>query len=288
MNKDRNSNTDIIRGNDDIRTEGKIVMAGKITWDAPSSEKAAAVICGLLIILAALITATQALCFWLPGWWVNEYSKYDTPSAVNGEMSLEDAVYVTEQMLDYCIGRLDTLDDTMAAIDGIKVPFFTDREKSHLYDCRVLFQRAMQLRIAAILLLTSLLFRIWFSVRRRKEVEYGEDISLRDAAAAAPAVRADFIRSICTGYLCSLAASLVAAALIAAAGARNFTKLFTEFHHLFFSNELWLLDPHRDNLINIMQEQVFRDAAVCIAEIWTASLLAAAGLCILILRKKSR
>jgi hypothetical protein len=54
-------------------------------------------------------------------------------------MSLDDAVHVTEDMLDYCIGKIDTLDDTEATIDGVTAPFFTEREKSHLADCRELF-----------------------------------------------------------------------------------------------------------------------------------------------------
>ena len=81
------------------------------------NERIASVICGLLLLVILLITATQTLCYWIPGWWRKEYSKYNTPQYVTGEMSLDDAVYITEQMLEYCIGRIDTLDDTEATID---------------------------------------------------------------------------------------------------------------------------------------------------------------------------
>ena len=77
------------------------------------NEQAASFVAGILILIVILITATQALCYWIPGWWRKEYAKYDTPQYVTGEMSLDDAVYITEQMLDYCIGRIDTLDDTL-------------------------------------------------------------------------------------------------------------------------------------------------------------------------------
>jgi len=93
------------------------------------SSRVAAFAASLLILFILLLTATEALCFWVPNWWRNEYAKYDTPSNVRGEMSLDDAVHVTEDMLDYCVGRLDTLDDTEAVIDGVSAPFFTDREK---------------------------------------------------------------------------------------------------------------------------------------------------------------
>ena len=82
------------------------------------THRIAAFICGLCLLLILLITSFQAVCYWIPDWWRNEYAKYDTPSNVRGEMSLDDAVHVTEDMLEYCIGRLDTLDDTEATIDG--------------------------------------------------------------------------------------------------------------------------------------------------------------------------
>ena len=102
----------------------------KNIYESTITHRIAAFICGLCLLLVLLITATQAVCYWIPDWWRNEYAKYDTPSNVRGEMSLDDAVHVTEDMLEYCIGRRDTLDDTEAAIDGVTAPFFTDSEKA--------------------------------------------------------------------------------------------------------------------------------------------------------------
>ena len=127
----------------------------------PLTHKIAAFICGLCLILILLITSLQAVCYWIPDWWRNEYAKYNTPQYVRGEMSLDDAVHVTEDMLEYCIGRLDTLDNTEATIDGVTQPFFTDREKSHLYDCRVLFQKGIRVRVIAALLLVGLVIYIF-------------------------------------------------------------------------------------------------------------------------------
>ena len=128
----------------------------------------AAFVCGLCLLLILLITATQALCFWVPNWWRNEYAKYDTPSNVRGEMSLDDAVHVTEDMLDYCIGRIDTLDDTEATIDGVTAPFFTDREKAHLADCRELFLKGIKARVIACLLLAAFVIYIYVHNGKQK------------------------------------------------------------------------------------------------------------------------
>ena len=228
------------------------------------THRIAAFICGLCLLLILLITAFQAVCYWIPDWWRNEYAKYDTPSNVRGEMSLDDAVHVTEDMLEYCIGRLDTLDDTEATIDGVTRPFFTDREKSHLYDCRVLFQKGLRARVIACLLLAAFVIYIY--------IHNGKDT---------PSLLAK-------GYLKSLVFLVVLAAVVAVLCVIDFTMVFTEFHHIFFDNDLWILYPDKDQLINIMQEDVFADAAMWIAGIWLAASLVLAGISAHVIRKNSK
>ncbi len=223
--------------------------------DGRWNERIASVISGLLLLVVILITATQALCYWIPNWWRNEYAKYNTPQYVTGEMSLDDAVYITEQMLEYCIGRIDTLDDTEATIDGVKAPFFTEREKLHLADCRNIFLGAVQFRVISVLFIAGMLFAIWFSVKRRSDAS---EAKLR------------FVRVLAGGYLSALVILVVFAIFLIIVGMNNFTFLFTKFHHVFFDNDLWILDPKHDNLVNVMQESVFSDAAVTIGCIWAS------------------
>ena len=45
----------------------------------------------------------------------------------------------------------------------------------------------------------------------------------------------------------------------------GFEKVFTQFHHVSFANDLWLLNPHTDYLIMIFPEGFFRDATLIIA-----------------------
>jgi len=228
------------------------------------SEHAAAIAIGLLLLFVLLTTATQAVCFWIPNWWRNEYAKYDTPSNVRGEMPLDDAVHVTEDMLDYCVGRIDTLDDTEATIDGVTSPFFTDREKQHLADCRELFMKGLRARAISILLILGLLVFLYVHLGWPK-----------------------MLRVLASGYLIALAAVLVFALIVLIASLIDFTKVFTIFHKIFFNNDLWILYPDKDNLINIMQEEVFSDAAIWIGGIWAVCSLFLAGLSYEILRKAS-
>lgn len=234
----------------------------KKVHESALTHQIAAFICGLCLLLILLTTSVQALCFWVPNWWRNEYAKYDTPSNVRGEMSLDDAVHVTEDMLDYCIGRIDTLDDTEATIDGVTAPFFTEREKSHLADCRELFTAGLRWRMIAALMLIALTIYIY--------MHNGKTGTLRLLSA---------------GYLRSIAAVFAAALIVTALAIWNFTFVFTKFHHIFFDNDLWILYPDKDNLINIMQEQVFADAAMWIGGIFAASALLFALAAVLVLKR---
>ena len=225
----------------------------------------AAFIGGLCLLLILLITSLQAVCYWLPDWWRNEYAKYDTPSNVRGEMSLDDAVHVTEDMLEYCIGRLDTLDDTEATIDGVTAPFFTDREKAHLADCRELFQKGIKARVIACLLLVAFVIYIYVHNGKQKTSVL-----------------------LAKGYLRSLGFVVVLAAIIAVLCVIDFTHVFTVFHHIFFDNDLWILYPDKDNLINIMQEDVFSDAAMWIAGIWLAADAVFAAISVFVLKNSRK
>ncbi|MBR3331455.1 MAG: TIGR01906 family membrane protein [Mogibacterium sp.] len=222
-----------------------------------------AFVCGLCLLLILLITSLQAVCYWLPDWWRNEYAKYDTTSNVRGEMSLDDAVHVTEDMLEYCIGRLDTLDDTEATIDGVTAPFFTDREKAHLADCRELFLKGVSVRVIACLLLAAFVIYIYVHNGKQKTSVL-----------------------LAKGYLRSLGFIAVMTAIIAVLSVIDFTHVFTVFHHIFFDNDLWILNPNEDNLINIMQEDVFSDAAMWIAGIWLAAAALIAAVSAIILKRE--
>ena len=234
----------------------------KSIYGSETTHKIAAFICGLCLLFIMLTTALQAVCYWIPDWWRNEYAKYDTPSNVRGEMSLDNAVHVTEDMLEYCIGRLDTLDSTEATIDGVTAPFFTDREKAHLSDCRELFLKGIRARVISCLLFAAFVIFIYVHNGKQKTSVL-----------------------LAKGYLRSLGFIAVLAAVVAVLCVIDFTQVFTVFHHIFFDNDLWILYPDKDNLINIMQEDVFSDAAMWIAVIWLAAAALLAAVSLIVIRK---
>ena len=68
----------------------------------------------------------------------------------------------------------------------------------------------------------------------------------------------------------------------------DFTKWFTVFHHIFFDNDLWILNPATDRLINIVPEPFFIDTALNIAVIFALSLGVLLAGCLLSWRRIHR
>lgn len=71
-----------------------------------------------------------------------------------------------------------------------------------------------------------------------------------------------------TGVFAALVAAGAIWALI------DFDGLFTTFHHLAFTNDLWLLDPRTDLLIRLMPEEFFIAYGVLGAAVWLVILTA--------------
>ena len=62
---------------------------------------------------------------------------------------------------------------------------------------------------------------------------------------------------LCAGTVLFLGVTALLAGIIST----DFTKYFIIFHKIFFTNDLWQLDPRTDLLINIVPEPFFMDTA---------------------------
>ena len=78
------------------------------------------------------------------------------------------------------------------------------------------------------------------------------------------------------------------AAVLAAIISTDFTRYFVIFHHIFFDNNLWILDPRTDLLINIVPEGFFMDTAARIAGVFCGSVLAVFALSLFLLIRSRR
>lgn len=222
----------------------------------------------LCLFLILLLTAVETVCFRMPFWFSHEYEKYDVLERLNRTMTMEDALYVTREMTDYLRGERDDLVVTVRA-DGTRQEFFTAREKAHLADVRRLFASGFALRRTAFTAAILLLLLRLFLARR------------------AGLSRSARLRRFAGEYLAASSCWLLAAVLFAFVVSLNFDRWFVLFHELFFDNDLWLLYPSRDDLINLLPEGFFLDTAVLILSLFLAAALLL-DLAVILLRRFTR
>ena len=214
----------------------------------------------LMIIL--LITSVEAVVYWTPGYFEREYTKYNVLDSLPS-MTMEDLLEVTDEMMDYLKGEREDL-HVVTVMDGQEREFFNEREIAHMEDVQVLFLRAMSLRRACIFICVLCLGFLFLT--------------------KAP-VRRVLPPSICAGTGLFFGITAILALIISG----DFTKYFVIFHHIFFDNDLWILDPATDMLINIVPEGFFMDTAARIALLFGASSAVLFGICLfLTLRGRSR
>lgn len=215
----------------------------------------AGILAAICVIFVLLVTSIEAVCYSDPGYFKKEYQKYDVLSNLP-KMNLEgpdSLMAVTEHMMKYLLGDKDApklqIEVTM---DGTRRGFFSEREILHMEDVRALFAGAQKLRVMAIA-----------------------------AAAALLCLMRAFLCHTNRAFFCAASKGMLRGALLflaaaAASGiifATNFTQAFITFHHIFFTNDLWLLDPSVDMLINIVPEGFFFDTAARILGLFAGLLL---------------
>lgn len=218
------------------------------------------ILCSFALVLVLLITSVEAVAYWTPGYYEKEYTKYHVTEAVN--MELPDLLSVTKEMMAYLRGNREDL-HVPTIVNGQPREFFNEREIAHMEDVRSLFIGAIALRRVCIFLTAASVLLLLLTRAKLRHL---------------------LPRAICagTGLFFSIAAILTGII------STDFTKYFTIFHEIFFRNDLWILDPRTDLLINIVPEPFFVDTAVRIALLFGASILLLFIVCSYIIRKEGR
>ena len=224
------------------------------------------IVFSLGIIFTLLISSVEFVCYHDPEYFAREYEKYDVLSTLpEMTMSYDDGLMkVTEHMMDYLRGDEDEL-QVYVMMDGEERGFFTDREIAHMEDVRALFLGAVFLRRIA----ACMAFVIVAVLAIIKKSAWG------------------VISCLSKGMLLGTAAAVIVCGALGAVIATDFSNAFITFHHIFFDNDLWILDPRVDMLVNIVPEGFFFDTAARILGLFLAGIII---LCILsaifLMRKK--
>lgn len=200
----------------------------------------------LFLITAILITSFQLAAYGDPEYkfYEKEYAKYNVTEDLGMEMP--EVMDVTEHMMAYLIGEEEEL-SVITDVDGKNQDFFNEQDRAHMADVKNLFLGGLDVRTACLVIFLILMALLAFR-------------------------KADLKRLIPKAYSAGLGLFLVIVVLLGLLFASDFTKYFTIFHEIFFTNDLWLFDPATDYMIRMLPEGFFYDMTMRIGAVFIGSL----------------
>ena len=202
------------------------------------------------LIISLLLTIIDINCF-DESFYQKEYIKNNTTAETG--MSEEDLWDTTEVLFDYLHDFRDDL-NVQHEVNGTVREIFDSREKAHMVDVKNLYLNTIKVRnILAIV--GIILFSISCLLSKKQ-----------------------YISNMYIGYKRSVALlfSIIFAILIYAA--IDFNSFWIQFHYLFFTNDLFFLDPNTEILINMVPEQFFFDLVMRIILMFISSVIVLFGL----------
>ncbi|MDD5591530.1 MAG: TIGR01906 family membrane protein [Dehalococcoidales bacterium] len=201
---------------------------------------------------ALLISATVNFEFnslWL---YRNGFEKYNVSEATGLDKA------ELEQVASGLIGYFNSADEYISLTvvkDGEPSELFNQREVVHLKDVKALVQmnRRLMLGTAVYVGVYAGISLFWRGKQHRRRLAWSVFIG----------------SSITLGIIVALGAGSMLL---------DFDELFTRFHFLAFTNNLWMLDPATDYLIMLFPEGFWYDSAIILGQITAAT---AGTLCVI-------
>ena len=163
-------------------------------------------------------------------------------------ISSEDLNKATNVLLDYIKDDVDSL-DVEVVINGQSKQMYNQREIDHMVDVKALYLNVRNISYIAFALVVVIVIAILFS---HSDVKW--TMLYRDSTI------------VLMGFLGAIAGLSILAVT-------DFTTFWHGFHKIFFTNDLWLLDPRTDNLINMVPAKFFFDLIFAMVGIFIAILV---------------
>lgn len=203
----------------------------------------AAIIFSVIILF---LTSIELVAFDL-SFYKTEYEKLNVAQSTG--MADGELMRVTEELLKYLRDERADL-NINATIDGESRPVFNEREIAHMVDVKVLFLGGVNLRIISIVGFVASLLLLYFLAKK----------SLWGYLARS--------------FLWIFGVILIFGIVLSILMYRDFTPVWDQFHYIFFTNDLWQLNPETDILIRMVPEQFFFDTVQRILFIFGAAMIA--------------
>lgn len=210
------------------------------------TQKISAVIMMFLLIGVLLLTSFQVAIYGDSQYrfYEREYKKYQVADSLN--MTMDNIMDVTDQMMAYLIGKKAEL-SVIIDVDGETQDFFNEQDRFHMGEVKNLFLGGLKIR--NIMLVAVLLILILLAARK-----------------------ADMIKLLPRAYFVTLGITGVITIVLGGLFASDFDKYFRIFHEIFFDNDQWMFDPATDYMIRMLPEGFFYDFVFRIGGFFVESL----------------
>ncbi len=194
------------------------------------------ILLGIFLSLALLLTVVDRVSFNVE-YYLDSFVKNDIPSITGMDMpNLEIAI---TDLLEYLTDDREIL-NTVAIVHGKEREVFGERAVLHMVDVKYLFIAGRHIRNFSIVAMLGLLLTAYrFDTNKRK---FWANIRK-------------------TTYLTTVL-NVLFVCVIVVMTYFDFNKYFTYFHHIFFANDLWLLDPSHEVLIQMLPLSFFISTTV--------------------------
>lgn len=211
-------------------------------------RKFIAALCGILLSLAAAVTGLTLILDGLGGSapLMLQLMEQHAPPESTG-LPQEHYPAMAEMITDYLSGREKAFQFSFTDAQGVSYQCFHAKEQQHMADVNALFdldRLVLLFASAAVAVLTGC--ACWLRAQRA---------------------------TIARGFGIGLVLVLLALTAVAVWAALDFESVFVLFHRLFFTNELWLLDPRTDLLIRLMPTAFFIHYAAILGGTWLGLLV---------------
>lgn len=205
-----------------------------------------AALCFLVIVLALAFSALSAALDNREDF-VAFYDDYQVEQRIG--ISSEDAADALLALVYYMEGERDSIQLTVTEY-GEEVEMYNQQEIDHMLDVKNLYQGFKKTQLIAVFAFAAVLFLAWRSARK------------------------GYFNLPSSAYFTSLVLFVVLVGGLALWAYFDFTAFWTEFHHLFFTNDLWLMDPATCRMIRICPESLFASLSGGVALNATLSIIA--------------
>ena len=193
----------------------------------------AGVIFSLLIIFVILISSFEIVLYSDMSVYRKEYEKYEVLDEL--DMTMDDAMYVTREMMDYLRGDKETL-SVITEVEGKRQDFFNEQDRFHMREVRDIFAGGLRLRTAALVAAAVSLLILYMC-------------------------RADVKKILPQTYQVAVGIVLIPTAGIGIAAAIDFNSVFVQF------------DPAEDFMIRMLPEGLFYDMAFRVGSLFAGILV---------------